>query len=168
MSITRRLFPSRWGHSRVSAYVYMPPGRRRWPLVAAFAAGAICVFALVRSPATSPTGDTAAKVALPAARDVWSVPQAFLMSQPESAPIDTATAAEQSPEATTTTLAPAKAKVRQSAAKSASAHRRVANKSRQYKSRMQAFARSFDSSSGGYRTSGHPYGAYGSYGFNAN
>src|SRR5262245_2287575 len=45
----RHLFPSFDRPARVSPYFYVPPKRRWWPLLAAFAAGGVCVLALLDS-----------------------------------------------------------------------------------------------------------------------
>ncbi len=47
MSIMRRWFPSFDGSAHVSPYLYVPPKRRWWPTLLAFAAGGICVLALL-------------------------------------------------------------------------------------------------------------------------
>jgi hypothetical protein len=49
MSLARRLFRSFDGPARVSPYFYVPPKRRWWPMLAAFAAGGVCVLALLGS-----------------------------------------------------------------------------------------------------------------------
>ncbi len=47
MSVMRRWFPSFDGSAHVSPYLYVPPKRRWWPTLLAFAAGGICVLALL-------------------------------------------------------------------------------------------------------------------------
>ena len=47
MSLTRRLFSPFKRQVPTSAYVYMPPKHTWWKAIAAFAAGGICVFALL-------------------------------------------------------------------------------------------------------------------------
>ena len=47
MSIMRRWFPSFDGSAPVSPYLYVPPKRRWWPTLLAFAAGGVCVLALL-------------------------------------------------------------------------------------------------------------------------
>ena len=47
MSIMRRWFPSFDGSAHVSPYLYLPPKRRWWPTLLAFAAGGVCVLALL-------------------------------------------------------------------------------------------------------------------------
>jgi len=47
MSLTRRVFPSFDGPARTSPYFYIPPKRRWWPTLAAFAGGGICALALL-------------------------------------------------------------------------------------------------------------------------
>jgi hypothetical protein len=46
MSVLGRLFPSFEGRRYTSPYFYIPPKRRWWPFLAAFAAGGACVLAL--------------------------------------------------------------------------------------------------------------------------
>ena len=47
MSIMRRWFPSFDGSAHVSPYLYVAPKRRWWPTLLAFAAGGVCVLALL-------------------------------------------------------------------------------------------------------------------------
>ena len=71
--------------SSTSAYVYMPPKHTWWKAIAAFTAGGICVFALVRSPAgpqAAPEVSRSAAVAA-AASQASSPPQAFLAAPTE-------------------------------------------------------------------------------------
>ena len=132
MSITRRLFSPFKRQVPTSAYVYMPPKHTWWKAIAAFTAGGICVFALVRSPAgpqAAPEVSRSAAVAA-AASQASSPPQAFLAAPTESipTPTDVATAATQPPEAMPTTAANAKANAKRTATRSA--HRQTAKKHR--------------------------------------
>jgi hypothetical protein len=168
VSITRRLFSPFKRQVPSSAYVYMPPKHTWWKAIAAFAAGGICVFALVRSPAgpqAAPEVSRSGAVAA-ATSQASSPPQAFLAAPAESIPTstDVATAATQPPEATPTTAAKANAK--RTAARST--HRQTAKKHR-YDSPFSSFARNFDPFSGGNRGSSRRYsgGGFG-YGYNAN
>lgn len=170
MSITRRLFSPFKRQVPTSAYVYMPPKHTWWKAIAAFTAGGICVFALVRSPAgpqAAPEVSRSAAVAA-AASQASSPPQAFLAAPTESipTPTDVATAATQPLEATPTTAANAKANAKRTAARSA--HRQTAKKHR-YDSPFSSFSRNFDPFSGGNRGSSRRYsgGGFG-YGYNAN
>src|SRR5262249_2051296 len=127
--ITRRLFSPFKRQAPSSAYVYMPPKYTWWKAVAAFAAGGVCVFALVRSPAAPPVPDASLPApAVARASQVASPPQAFLAVPAESAPAssEAATAAAQPPEAAPTTPASTKAAKRTA---SRSAHRQAAKKS---------------------------------------
>jgi hypothetical protein len=166
VSIIRRLVPSRWGRSPKSAYVYMPPKYPWWPAVAAFAAGGLCVFVLVRSlaaPSAADTGYRTAPVAALAPTPQFpSTPQAFAVLPPESASADAATAVAEPAEPASAPAA-AEANVRRTAAKS-STHRHVAKKSHRND------PGNFDRFSGGYRGSTRQYSGYGNvgYGFNAN
>jgi hypothetical protein len=173
VSITRRLFSPFKRQVPTSAYVYMPPKHTWWKAIAAFTAGGICVFALVRSPAgpqAAPEVSRSAGVAASASQ-ASSPPQAFLAAPAESIPTrtDVATAATQPPEATPATAANAKANTKRAAARSA--HRQTAKKHR-YDSPFSSFARNFDPFSGGNRGSSRRYSGYGSggfgYGSNAN
>jgi hypothetical protein len=161
VSLTRRLLPSRLGRSPTSAYVYMPPKRRWWPVVAAFAAGGICVFAFAKPPSTPPASETS----FTTPQNVFAVaPQMAPAPQLSPVPIpdfsqnatDSATAATPPPEP-----APAaKATAHRTAAKAAP-HKHVA-KGRRYE--PFSFARNIDAFGG----RGRRYSGYGSYGFNAN
>ena len=168
MSITRRLFSPFKKQAPSSAYVYMPPKHTWWRALAAFAAGGVCVFALVRSPAAPPAPDASPPVPVVAsASQVSSPPQAFLAVPAESAqaPTDAATAAVQPSETASATPANAKANVKRTASRSA--HRQTAKKSHRYDSPF--FAGNFNPFGGGGRGSGRRYsgGSFG-YGYNAN
>ena len=168
MSITRRLFSPFKKQAPSSAYVYMPPKHTWWRALAAFAAGGVCVFALVRSPAAPPATDASPPVpAVVSASQVSSPPQAFLAVPAESAqaPTDAATAAVQPSETASATPANAKANVKRTASRSA--HRQTAKKSHRYDSPF--FAGNFNPFGGGGRGSGRRYsgGSFG-YGYNAN
>lgn len=168
MSITRRLFSPFKRQAPSSAYVYMPPKHTWWRALAAFAAGGVCVFALVRSPAAPPAPDASPPVpAVASASQVSSPPQAFLAVPAESAqaPTDAATAAVPPSETASATPANAKANVKRTASRSA--HRQTAKKSHRYDSPF--FAGNFNPFGGGGRGSGRRYsgGSFG-YGYNAN
>ena len=168
MSITRRLFSPFKSQAPSSAYVYMPPKHTRWRAVAAFAAGGVCVFALVRSPVAPTAPDASPPVpAVASASQVSSPPQAFLAVPAESAqaPTDAATAAVPPSETASATPANAKANVKRTASRSA--HRQTAKKSHRYDSPF--FAGNFNPFGGGGRGSGRRYsgGSFG-YGYNAN
>ena len=168
MSITRRLFSPFKKQAPSSAYVYMPPKHTWWRALAAFAAGGVCVFALVRSPAAPPAPDASPPVpAVASASQVSSPPQAFLAVPAESAqaPTDAATAAVQPSETASATPANAKANVKRTASRSA--HRQTAKKSHRYDSPF--IAGNFNPFGGGGRGSGRRYsgGSFG-YGYNAN
>jgi hypothetical protein len=170
VSITRRLFSPFKRQAPSSAYVYMPPKHTWWRAIAAFAAGAVCVFALVRSPAAPPAPDASPPVpAVASASQVSSLPQAFLAAPAESAraPTDAATAAVQPSETASATPANAKANVKRTASRSA--HRQTAKKSHRYDSPFQSFAGNFNPFGGGNRGQGRRYsgGGFG-YGYNAN
>jgi len=165
--ITRRLFSPFKRQAPSSAYVYMPPKYTWWKAVAAFAAGGVCVFALVRSPAAPPVPDASLPApAVARASQVASPPQAFLAVPAESAPAssEAATAAAQPPEAAPTTPASTKAAKRTA---SRSAHRQAAKKSHRYDSPFQSFAGNYNPFGGG-RGSGRRYGGNFGYGYNAN
>ena len=84
MSITRRLFSPFKRQVPTSAYVYMPPKHTWWKAIGAFAAGGICVFALVRSPAgpqAAPEVSRSAAVAA-AASQASSPPKHFWLRPP--------------------------------------------------------------------------------------
>ena len=167
MSITRRLFSPFKRQAPSSAYVYMPPKHTWWKAVAAFAAGGVCVLALVRSPAAPPAPDASPPArAVTSASQFASPPQAFLATPAESAPAPTeaATAAAQPPEAAP--AAPANAKAAKRTA-SRSAHRQSAKKSHRYDSPFQSFAGNYNPF-GGARGSGRRYGGNFGYGYNAN
>ena len=186
MSIIRRLVPSRWGRSPKSAYIYMPPKYPWLPAVAAFAAGGLCVFVMVRSPAAPSAADTGYRTAPVAALaptpQFPSTPQAFAVLPPELASADAATVVAE-PAQPASAPAAAKANVRRTAARSSthrhvaekwtaarsSTHRHVAEKSHR-NDPFQGFAGNFDRFSGGYRGSTRQYSGYGNvgYGFNAN
>jgi len=168
VSITRRLFSPFKRQAPSSAYVYMPPKHTWWRALAAFAAGGVCVLALVRSPAAPPAPDASPPVpAVASASQVSSPPQAFLAAPAESAqaPTDAATAAVPPSETASATPANAKAKVKRTASRSA--HRQTAKKSHRYDSPF--FAGNFNPFGGGARGSGRRYsgGGFG-YGYNAN
>lgn len=171
MSITRRLFSPFKRQAPSSAYVYMPPKHTWWRAVAAFAAGAVCVFALVRSPAAPPAPDASPPVpAVASASQVSSPPQALFLAAPAEsaqAPTDAATAAVQPSETASATPANAKANVKRTASRSA--HRQTAKKSHRYDSPFQSFAGNFNPFGGGNRGSSRRYsgGGFG-YGYNAN
>jgi hypothetical protein len=55
MSLVRRWFPSFDGAAHVSPYLYVPPKRRWWPTLLAFAVGGACALALL-GPSQKPAG----------------------------------------------------------------------------------------------------------------
>jgi hypothetical protein len=131
-------------------------------VVAAFAAGGICVFAFAKPPATP----TASEASFTTPQNVFAVaPQIAPAPQPVPVPIpdfaqngtDSATASTPPEPAP---AAPAKAAPHRTAAKAVS-HKHVA-KGRRYE--PFSFARNFDAFGG----RGRRYSGYGSYGFNAN
>ena len=151
MSLTRRLFSPFKRQVPTSAYVYMPPKHTWWKAIAAFAAGGICVFALVRSPAgpqAAPEVSRSAAVRLPRRRHRPPHKHFWLRPPNHPTPTEVATAATQPPEATPTTAANAKANAKRTAARSA--HRQTAKKHR-YDFPFSSFARNFDPFSGGNR-----------------
>jgi hypothetical protein len=131
-------------------------------VVAAFAAGGICVFAFAKPPATP----TASEASFTTPQNVFAVaPQTAPAPQPVPVPIpdfaqngtDSATASTPPEPAP-----PAKAAPHKTAAKAAP-HRRAAKTRRN--DNGFSFARNFDPFGGGR---GRRYSGYGSYGFNAN
>jgi hypothetical protein len=134
-------------------------------VVAAFAAGGICVFTFVNSPASSPpvadsgSATKAAKL-LPGAHMATIVQPAIAAPEPVVQAPPAATAAPAAAEADPAPAAPAKATAKRTATKAA--HQRVARK-RHHNSPFDAYARGFDPFNGGghrgqRRYSGYPYG----------